>query len=344
MTQELVHASVPRDVDGRVGFGVVAVTEQMPPQLIQELSAMSDLASDETNSVGWARHSYVVVSAAGRSHAVVSRVGGCGPDYSGRANRVAHHVVVEPTERTQTSPGVMLRAFPFDESVPTVGRRPVGPSLPRPIALPTDVPPHAAAWGRHLASRLSDSRTVVMVTGFPAGGALAVLQALYSAFGPERAWKIQCSTRPGARFNPNLPMVYAVEGGADEAQIRATHPSAQVVDLAGPPPADAAPAVPKPIVQGGGEPRGRAVVPPAAPPAAPPRPAGPSGPPSRSPIPLVNEAPRGKYPYSLTGREHPLLTPASSRGIEPGLITDIMIVVGGTMLLSAVVILASKAL
>jgi hypothetical protein len=32
------------------------------------------------------------------------------------------------------------------------------------------------------------------------------------------------------------------------------------------------------------------------------------------------------------------------RGIEPGLITDIMIVVGGTMLLSAVVILASKAL
>lgn len=343
MTQELVHASVPRDVDGRVGFGVVAVTEQMPPQLIQELSAMSDLASDETNSVGWARHSYVVVSAAGRSHAVVSRVGGCGPDYSGRANRVAHHVVVEPTERTQTSPGVMLRAFPFDESVPTVGRRPVGPSLPRPIALSTDVPPYAAAWGRHLASRLSDSRTVMMVTGFPAGGALAVLQALYSAFGPERAWKIQCSTRPGARFNPNLPMVYAVEGGADEAQIRATHPSAQVVDLAGPPPADAAPAVPKPAVRGGGEPHGRAVVPPAAPPAAPPRPAGPSGPPSRSPIPLSDEPQLGSYPSRPHGHR-PMAASSGSRGIEPGLITDIMIVVGGTMLLSAVVILASKAL
>jgi hypothetical protein len=35
---------------------------------------------------------------------------------------------------------------------------------------------------------------------------------------------------------------------------------------------------------------------------------------------------------------------SGSRRFEPGLITDIMIVVGGTMLLSAVVILASKAL
>ena len=344
MTLELIHTSVPKDVDGRVGFGVAAMTQHMPLPLVQELAAMSDLGSDEAAMPGWSRFSYVVVSAGGKSHSVVSRVGGCGPDYSGRPNRVAHHLVVEPQERPQTSPAVLLRAFQFEQCVPAVGRRPNGPMLPRPIALSGDLPGGTALWGRHLAPRLAESRLLVVVTGFPAGGALVALQALYAAFGPEKVWKIQCATRPGARFNPNLPMIFALDAASDIARVRAAHPASQVIDLSAPPPVEAATtSVPRPGSVPAGPGRPVPVVPPSAP--APARPSGPGSPPPSSSIPIQlapgHPVARGSVRPAESGHRQ-TASQGALGGLEPALVTDIMIVLGGIMMITALVILVVK--
>src|SRR5262249_10787445 len=114
MIQELHYTSVPRGLKlGSRGFCTVACTTQMPGPLVERLENLSgyhpvyaphDPAAPQ-NPINFA---HVRLTIGGRSVSILSRVGPAGLDYSGRANKYAHHVVLEPGERPEAGPAWLL--------------------------------------------------------------------------------------------------------------------------------------------------------------------------------------------------------------------------------------------
>ncbi len=101
MSYELINTSAPRGLmPGSRGFTTVAMTADTPPPLIQ----VCDGLSNYTHVFGLESGSYAGnppafshfhVRLGSRSLSVLSRVAVHAPDYSGRTNRIAHHVVLD---------------------------------------------------------------------------------------------------------------------------------------------------------------------------------------------------------------------------------------------------------
>ncbi len=110
MSQELHYTSVPRGLKpGTRGFCTVAVTPQMSGPLVDRLENLSGYqpvypAHDPAAVRNPVNFSHVRFSLAGRSLSILSRVGPAGLDYTGRANKYAHHVVLDATERPEGGP------------------------------------------------------------------------------------------------------------------------------------------------------------------------------------------------------------------------------------------------
>ena len=97
MIQELISTSVPRNLSGNPGFGIVAQTRGMPPNVglaVDPLSGYTHIAAAGSgkNPVAYL---HAIRRIGGTSLHIVSRVADCGNDYSGRTNRIAHHWIIE---------------------------------------------------------------------------------------------------------------------------------------------------------------------------------------------------------------------------------------------------------
>ncbi|MDR1925871.1 MAG: hypothetical protein LBQ66_16005 [Planctomycetaceae bacterium] len=118
MIQEQISTSSPRCLDGNVGFGVVAQTSGMASNLSREVNMLSGYshifdAGDVRNPVSFF---HVMRRSGGIDRHVVSRVADCGNDYSGRTNRIAHHLIIDEIDCRQLSCGpaaVLLQAGLF---------------------------------------------------------------------------------------------------------------------------------------------------------------------------------------------------------------------------------------
>ena len=106
MIQELISTSAPRCLNGNAGFGIVAQTVGMAPNVSQAVNALS--AYTHVAPPGSPQNPVVYMHAirrtGGMMRHVVSRIADCGNDYSGRSNRIAHHWIVEATD-TLSLPG-----------------------------------------------------------------------------------------------------------------------------------------------------------------------------------------------------------------------------------------------
>lgn len=122
MTQELLYTSAPRGLKpGSSGFCTVASTQGMAPPLASALESLSayrhvfrhgDPQADQNPVV----HSHVKLRAGGENSYVVSRVADYGQDYSGRTNKLAHHVALRMDERTPAGPARLLMQPHFMET------------------------------------------------------------------------------------------------------------------------------------------------------------------------------------------------------------------------------------
>src|SRR3954449_4265343 len=110
MKLELMYTSATRGLlPGTSGFCTVAMTRGMPKLLAEKLEALSGYrqlyppldARAANNPVTFAHH---LLPWAGKTVHVVSRIGAAGLDYSERANKFAHHVVLEPEDLPQAGP------------------------------------------------------------------------------------------------------------------------------------------------------------------------------------------------------------------------------------------------
>jgi len=114
MTQELLYTSAPRGLKaGSRGFCTVVSTRSMSAPLATALESLSGYRpvfppgdpQAALNPVVW---SHLKLTVAGRPASVLSRISDYGLDYSQRTNKLAHHVVLDPAERTPPGPAWLL--------------------------------------------------------------------------------------------------------------------------------------------------------------------------------------------------------------------------------------------
>jgi hypothetical protein len=204
MSHEFIHTSVERGVRGQSGFALAAVTRGLSPALEPVLAELSGYDFDRTRAVGadqvdWAHR---IVSIQGKSHTVLSRTAPCGNDRSGRPNRVAHHLVLEPHERAEAGPAWMLSAFGgFCEGVPSVEERAQGPLLPRGSCGPRPATAWEdagldAGWAGVVAQTLLDAPSATVCVVLPEETDLLPLVVdLFALLPAEKRWLVTFSTR-----------------------------------------------------------------------------------------------------------------------------------------------------
>ncbi|MBU6210509.1 MAG: hypothetical protein KGR22_11425, partial [Planctomycetes bacterium] len=86
-------------------------TEGVPEAICASLAAMS--CYDEALSSGREAVAVRTLRHGGETWGVITRTVPCGPDYTGRANRLAHHLVVAPSELAGIDPAAVLGSFAF---------------------------------------------------------------------------------------------------------------------------------------------------------------------------------------------------------------------------------------
>lgn len=115
MVFEHVFTSVPKGLKpGTRGFSSVAYTEGMPANYVQFCESISGYAHVFTpEDTNYTRNppafSHLMPTLGGRLFSVLSRVGSCGIDYTGRSNKLAHHVLASPEDRPSAGPAVIMR-------------------------------------------------------------------------------------------------------------------------------------------------------------------------------------------------------------------------------------------
>jgi hypothetical protein len=119
MAYELIYTSAQQGLRaGSRGFCTVAHTEGMPSALIQLAESLSGYRHlyqphDPLHARNPVAYSHYAIAAGGEDLSVLSRVAACGTDYSGRTNKLAHHVILPTRERLDDGPAAIMLAPSF---------------------------------------------------------------------------------------------------------------------------------------------------------------------------------------------------------------------------------------
>lgn len=145
MTFELMYTSAERGLAlGSHGFCTVVSTQGMQPSFVTALESLSGYRhlqlANASNPVVW---SHVRLKVDGRTTSVLSRVADYGKDYSGRSNKLAHHLAVATTEQTLARPAWLLRQPNFLQATWDGQTRKL--TSGRPIPRTNPPPPQASA-------------------------------------------------------------------------------------------------------------------------------------------------------------------------------------------------------
>ncbi|TWU06441.1 GAP1-N2 domain-containing protein [Stieleria varia] len=114
MSIELLYTSAPKGLkQGSRGFCTVLSTARTPINIASRLESLSGyrqlyppenpLASQ--NPIAYSHYRIVV---AGKTLSVLSRITAYGSDYTGRTNKIAHHVVPDPAEQVAAGPAWVM--------------------------------------------------------------------------------------------------------------------------------------------------------------------------------------------------------------------------------------------
>ena len=152
MSVELLYTSAPSGLkQGSRGFCTVLSTTGMPINLATRLETLSGFRhvyppQDPNAEQNPVCYSHLKLTIGGNRVSVLSRIAAYGVDYSGRTNKLAHHVVLEPHEQPPAGPAwvlgqsnVMRETWNGQNQTP-----PSGPS----IAMQNQSPRICDLWGR----------------------------------------------------------------------------------------------------------------------------------------------------------------------------------------------------
>ena len=208
MSQELLYTSAPRGLKpGSRGFCTVLSTQGMAAPLTTALEGLSGYrpvypTGDDRADRNPVVYSHLKLQSSGRVVNVLSRIADFGLDYSQRANKLAHHVVLDRTELLPGGPANLLsmRDFMRDEwsGEPTV-------IALKPVKRETDPPSGVcrtwqeltgdAGWAGVLAeSFLQAPDRLVVLLFAPGQDILPLFNEAISLLPVERRWDVTFST------------------------------------------------------------------------------------------------------------------------------------------------------
>jgi hypothetical protein len=244
MSSELLYTSAPQGLKvGSRGFTTVLCTAGMPPNLADKLESFSGYKhvyapQDPLAEHNPVRYAYLRPSVGGRTLTVVSRLAAYGVDYSGRSNKIAHHIVLENSERPSGGPAWLLSQNnlwkeSWDGQCKTL---PTGPQIPF-----GDRPPRVcrqwqavtgdAGWGGQLITWLKQSTKPIWLIYEPkqSGQLLHLLVEALALLPEGERWKYTFAT-----YFPGLPgdvdcRIRGIASGSDEARLAPAR--GHVIDL-----------------------------------------------------------------------------------------------------------------
>ena len=114
MSVELVYTSIARGLKpSNSGFCTAAVTAGMSKQVITKLEMLSGYEflfgiSDVNANSNPANFAHTQLQLPGQTCSVLSRIGFSGSDYTGRANKIAHHFMLQKNEQLPGGPAWMM--------------------------------------------------------------------------------------------------------------------------------------------------------------------------------------------------------------------------------------------
>ena len=238
MTAELLYTSAAKGLKaGSRGFCTVVSSSGMPSNLASKLESLSGyrqmfLPSDPNASKNPIAFSHLTFNLGGQPTSVLSRVAAYGADYSGRTNKLAHHVVPSVTEKVAAGPAWLLMQpgvmrTEWDGNCQTT---PAGPTLPSGNLTPGMCNAWQrlagdAGWGGVVADSFRQVRGKPMFVIYSLDHQRDLLQLLTEATAllpPEQRWQATFSTY-AAQLPPdvNCQVRFVVEGSQEAQMARA---------------------------------------------------------------------------------------------------------------------------
>jgi hypothetical protein len=247
MSSELLYTSAPQGLKaGNRGFTTVLCTAGMPPNLADKLESFSGYKhvyspQDPLADNNPVRYAYLRPNIGGRAVSVVSRLAAYGVDYSGRSNKIAHHIVLEPVERPSGGPAWLISQTSlwktsWDGSCRTV---PTGPKIPSGDQAPEICQSWKqltgdAGWGGQVATWLQQSNKPIWLIYAPEQQSqmLKLIAEVLALLPAEERWMYTFAT-----YFSGLPgdvdcRIRGVVSGSDEARLASAR--GHVIDLAKP--------------------------------------------------------------------------------------------------------------
>ena len=251
MIQEIIYTSAEKGLkQGSRGFCTVVATVGIPINLAERLESMSGYrqifpVGDPRAALNPVSFSHITTRIAGQSLHVVSRVADAGQDYSGRSNKLAHHLALTDRDcipagpaRLLTQPGIIVERW--NGEVRNVPPRQL-PQVDAPDTIQL-VAWHAVTgdhgWAGSIAEQLLNSPSPINVL-FPMGtNTLLLTQEVLDLLPPGQRWAITFSTYFTRLLAGTECQLRFIPDNTAEATAIRNDARARVVDLAKPlPPA-----------------------------------------------------------------------------------------------------------
>ena len=235
MSQELLYTSAPTGLkSGSRGFATVLCTAGMASNIstrLETLSGYRHVFSPQDpqashNPVSW---SHLRLTINGQPTSILSRIAAYGVDYSGRTNKLAHHVVPTPAELAKAGPAWMLLQSSWvrsdwDGSCQTPASGPALPSGNQPVEVCQrwEQTTGDAGWGGVVAESIASSASKPLWIVFSIdqlASLLGLINESIALLPVSQRWRATFST-----YYTNLPpeidcKVRCVLVGTEEAKL-----------------------------------------------------------------------------------------------------------------------------
>jgi hypothetical protein len=208
MSHELFYTSAPKGLrPGSRGFCTVAATQGLPLPLAEKVESLSGYRPlypplDAKGNQNPVVHSHLRITVGGKTYSVLSRISPAGLDYSQRANKFAHHVILEAGELPARGPAWLLGQPGFMESqwdgevrvMPSGRLPPAGDAAPSVCRAWREVTGDAG-WGGILADWFErDPNRQVYLLFEPGLDLLPLIAETVALLPIERRWQVSFST------------------------------------------------------------------------------------------------------------------------------------------------------
>lgn len=207
MIEEILYTSAPKGLKpGSHGFCTVNSTIGMAQTTAERLESLSGYrhafaVTDPRAALNPVNYSHVTLRLVGRPTHVLSRIANAGHDYTGRSNKLAHHLAFEQTASWPAGPARMLQAPEVMVSVWDGSLRTFAPrTLPLP-PLPSRIPLSAwhqytgdHGWAGYVAEQLLQQPQPLHVIFAPGTSTLDLVREVLDLLPPARRWEITFST------------------------------------------------------------------------------------------------------------------------------------------------------